>query len=121
MREHMKKLHTKNTSENTNHIELRFIGPSTSQSKAIRYMQSIGFRNASDSVPAEEVIKTPMTPGKALRGYRYREDITQEQLAIKTGIPQRHISEMENNKRPIGKKSAKVFAEVLKADYRMFL
>jgi transcriptional regulator with XRE-family HTH domain len=38
-----------------------------------------------------------------------------------TGIPQRHISEMENGKRPIGKKNAKKFAEVLKIDYRVFL
>ena len=57
----------------------------------------------------------------SLRGYRYREDLTQKQLADLTGIPQRHISEMENGKRPIGKERAKKLAKVLSADYRLFL
>jgi DNA-binding XRE family transcriptional regulator len=57
----------------------------------------------------------------ALRGYRYREDLTQKQLADQAGIPQRHISEMENGKRPIGKERAKKLAKVLNADYRMLL
>jgi DNA-binding XRE family transcriptional regulator len=56
-----------------------------------------------------------------LRGIRYREDLTQKQLADLAGIPQRHISEMENGKRPIGKENAKKLAKVLNADYRMFL
>ncbi|MBW6499687.1 MAG: helix-turn-helix transcriptional regulator, partial [Bacteroidales bacterium] len=55
------------------------------------------------------------------RGYRYREDLTQKQLADLAGIPQRHISEMENSKRPIGKERAKKLAKVLNADYRLFL
>jgi plasmid maintenance system antidote protein VapI len=38
-----------------------------------------------------------------------------------TGIHRRHISEMENGKRPIGKENAKKLAKVLNADYRMFL
>ena len=57
----------------------------------------------------------------ALRAYRTREDLTQRELAEKVGIPQRHISEMENGKRPIGKETAKRFAEVLKVDYRALL
>ena len=57
----------------------------------------------------------------SLRGCRYREDLTQKQLADMAGIPQRHISEMENGKRPIGKERAKKLAKVLNADYRMFL
>lgn len=56
-----------------------------------------------------------------LRGIRYREDLTQKQLADQTGIPQRHISEMENGRRPIGKERAKKLAKVLNADYRIFL
>ncbi len=57
-----------------------------------------------------------------LRGIRYREDLTQKQLADLTGIPQRHISEMENGKRSIGKERAKVLATALNcADYRSFL
>lgn len=61
------------------------------------------------------------TPGTMLQGARYKEDMTQEQLAKATGIPRRHISEMENNKRTIGKERAKRMAEVLNVDYRVFL
>lgn len=57
----------------------------------------------------------------ALRACRNREDLTQRQLAELVGIPQRHISEMENGKRTIGKEMAKRFAEVLKVDYRALL
>lgn len=71
------------------------------------------------SIPAEEVLD--MSPAAMLRGARYREDMTQEQLAKATGIPRRHISEMENNKRPIGKQNARKLAEVLNVDPRRFL
>ena len=57
----------------------------------------------------------------AIRAYRHRENLTQRQLAELTGIPQRHISEMENGKRVIGKERAKALAKVLHADYRNFL
>jgi len=61
------------------------------------------------------------TPGSRLVGARYKEDMTQKQLAEATGIPRRHISEIENNKRTIGKERAKRIAEVLNVDYRVFL
>jgi plasmid maintenance system antidote protein VapI len=60
-------------------------------------------------------------PGVYLRGARAKEGLTQAQLAAMSGIPQRHISEMENNKRPIGKETAKRLAITLKVDYRVFL
>lgn len=53
------------------------------------------------------------TPGSRLVGARYKEDMTQKQLAEATGIPRRHISEMENNKRPIGKQNAHKLVDVL--------
>ena len=56
-----------------------------------------------------------------LRGTRHREDMTQVQPAAATGIPRRHISEMENGKRPIGRQSARKLAEVLNVDPRRFL
>lgn len=37
-------------------------------------------------------------PGVFLAGARYREELSQRALAEMTGIPQRHISEMENGK-----------------------
>jgi ribosome-binding protein aMBF1 (putative translation factor) len=60
-------------------------------------------------------------PGTAIRGARVKEGLTQTALSEKTGIPQRHISEMENGKRTIGKEMARKLAEVLQVDYRVFL
>ncbi|WP_442877394.1 helix-turn-helix domain-containing protein [Desulfolutivibrio sp.] len=40
------------------------------------------------------------------------------ELSQATGIPRRHISEMENGKRPIGKKNARLLAEALNIDPR---
>ncbi len=57
----------------------------------------------------------------AIRAYRSRENLTQRQLAELTGIPQRHISEMENGKRAIGKELAKRLSKALNADYKVFL
>ena len=57
----------------------------------------------------------------ALHAYRHREHLTQRQLAELAGIPQRHISEMENGKRVIGKEMAKRLAKALHTDYRVFL
>jgi putative transcriptional regulator len=57
----------------------------------------------------------------ALRAYRNREGLTQKLLAELTGIPQHHISEMENGKRSIGKERARKLAEALHCDYRQLL
>ena len=57
----------------------------------------------------------------ALRAYRHRENLTQKELAALTGIPQHHISEMENGKRVIGKERARKLAEELHCDYRRVL
>lgn len=59
--------------------------------------------------------------GVVLRGYRSREEFTQKQLSEMTGIPQRHISELEHGKRQAGKEWAKKLAAALHCDYRMFL
>lgn len=58
------------------------------------------------------------TPGGALRAYRLREDMTQQEFAQKAKIKQSHLSEMENNQRPIGMKMAKKLARILNCDYR---
>ena len=60
--------------------------------------------------------------GMALRGARNREDVTQRELADMTGLPLRHICEMETGKRQIGKEGAKKLAEALYfSDYRIFI
>ncbi|MBD5418371.1 MAG: helix-turn-helix transcriptional regulator [Desulfovibrio sp.] len=73
-----------------------------------------------DSIPAEEVFPA-VTPGTVIRGLRSRDSLTQEALAKLTGIPRRHISEMENGKRPIGKQNARKLAAAFNTDARMFL
>jgi len=61
------------------------------------------------------------TPGYYLRLYRQRAELTQAKLADKTSIRQHHLSEMENNKRVLGKASAKKLAAILDCDYRKLL
>jgi hypothetical protein len=59
--------------------------------------------------------------GQVLAGARGKEGLSQRQLAALTGIPQRHISEMEHGKRPIGKANAKLLGKVLQVDDRVLL
>lgn len=61
------------------------------------------------------------TPGYYLRLYRKRAELTQVVLAKKVAMHQHHLSEMEHNKRPIGKVSAQKLAKVLKCDYHQLL
>jgi transcriptional regulator with XRE-family HTH domain len=56
-----------------------------------------------------------------LRAARTKEDLSQTQLGTLTGIPQRHISEMEHGKRAIGKERARKLAAALKVHYHVFL
>ncbi len=107
-------------------IELHFTGPESNKTKAIKALQALGFKDvsASGSIPWREMFPEliPETEtGVSLAGARHKENLTQRQLSELTGIPQRHISEMENAKRPIGKKNARIFAKVLKVSYKVFL
>ena len=61
------------------------------------------------------------TPGYYLKLFRTRSDMTQQQLAEKLGVKQHHLSEMENNKRAVGKVLAKRIADILNFDYRKLL
>lgn len=110
----------------TKNIEMRFIGPVENREKAIKNMKPLGFVDASEEyVSWRELISAGHTdeelPGVNLRGARYREDITQKQLAELVGIPQRHISMMENGKRTIGKEMAKRLGRALNISYKVFL
>lgn len=73
-----------------------------------------------ETVGMEDVFPD-LHPGSAIRGLRYREELTQAQLAAKIGVKRHHISEMEHGKRPIGKEMAKRLAKALKTDYKVFL
>lgn len=59
--------------------------------------------------------------GLSLRSERELHGLTQVELAERLGVAQHVISEMENGKRPIGKKMAERLATVFKTDYRLFL
>lgn len=105
-------------------LEARFIGSREKIGKLRDYARKIGVQDATYTVSIEEAFPgyadNPL--GLALRGARYREGLTQRQLAESTGIPQRHISEMESGKRQIGRERAKKIAEALHvSDYRVFL
>jgi hypothetical protein len=105
-------------------IELRFMGPIVNMAKAIETLKPLGFVDASDSVPWRDAYpgySEEQLIGKALAGVRYREGLTQMKLAELTGIPQRHISEMENGKRPIGKEMAKRLGKAMNSSYKVFL
>ena len=95
-----------------------------SMARAIEALRPMGFVDKSDAGPWREAYpecSEEQLTGRALAGARSREGLTQVQLSKLTGIPQRHISEMEHGRRTIGKKNAKLFAEALKTDYRVFL
>ena len=105
-------------------IELKFLGPIANMAKAIETLKPLGFVDTSDSVPWREAYpecSEEQLTGKALAGVRYREGLTQMKLAELVGIPQRHISEMENGKRPIGKEMAKRLGKALNISYKVFL
>lgn len=127
MQGHMKKPHTEA-------VSMTFTGPVAMMEQALNAMRSLGFeaeeqlirnQQLDGSIPWRETEHFKEIEGKLpavfLSGARYREGLTQVELAERTGIPRRHISEMENNKRPIGKMNARKLAEVLNIDPRRLL
>lgn len=105
-------------------VEIRVRGPAKNKSEALRLLSVCGFTDVSDSIPWRQAfpdIADSHLPGVCLLGARQRENLTQVQLSQRTGLPQRHISEMENGKRPIGKKNARLLGEVLGIAYQIFL
>lgn len=59
--------------------------------------------------------------GILLKGLRYREGLTQMELAKKLNIGQANLSAMENGRRNVGKELAKKIADLFGLDYRIFL
>ncbi len=78
-----------------------------------------------NSVPwrelAAERISRFSEAGLVLRGARYREGISQKELAKKCGVSQDNLSRMENGKRAIGEEVAKKLAKALRLDYTLLL
>jgi DNA-binding XRE family transcriptional regulator len=102
---------------------LRFLVPSA-KVEAVRRAVAPFSVEETTAVPwraAFPEITDAMLPGVCLRGARVKEDLTQKQLAALTGIPQRHISEMENHKRPIGRQTAMKLGKALNVSHKVFL
>ena len=103
--------------------EARFAGDSTKIKELKLYAEKLGLVDTTEKVPLEQAMPELLTNsgGVCIRGGRTKEGFTQIELSELTGISQRHLSEMENGKRPIGKEIAKKLAQALKVDYRVFL
>ena len=84
---------------------VRFVGPPAAIKCLRELARRAGAVEANDAIPdSENTPELDSTPGVLyLKGIRYRDDVTQEELSRQTGIPRRRLSEMENGKRPIGK------------------
>jgi DNA-binding XRE family transcriptional regulator len=116
MLERTRKHHTK-------HIEARFAGTPDRIRRLRELAKEAGVEDITDTFSIEEVFPEVLTNkgGVVLRGSRYKDDMTQEQLSKITGIPRPHISGMERGARPIGKETAKKLAAAFNCDYRLFL
>ncbi|MBI5520918.1 MAG: helix-turn-helix domain-containing protein [Desulfovibrio sp.] len=106
----------------TDCVELRFVVPA-SKADAVRRAVAPFIADAEAGVPWREalVIADAELPGAMVKGGRVKEGLTQAQLAALVGIPQRHVSEMEHGKRPIGKEMAKRLGKALGVGYKVFL
>lgn len=61
------------------------------------------------------------TPGKNLRFYRKLAGMTQPELAKKLGTSKQFISDMENDRKPISKKTAKELASIFDVSVARFI
>lgn len=102
---------------------VQFIGPAKKLQDLRKYAVTLGLQEAVDSISWRDAFPEfkDNEAGTTLSGFRHRERLTQMQLAEATGIPQRHISEMENGKRIIGVVTAKKLAAALHCDHRRLL
>jgi len=61
------------------------------------------------------------TVADSIKAYRHRENMTQQELALRSGIKRQHISEIERGERNIGVTTAKKLAMALNCNYKSFL
>src|ERR1039457_753151 len=102
---------------------VRFLGPSDKIKEVRRFAVSLGLSDMEDTIDYREAFPefSGKDPQTAVKASRIREGLTQDLLSELAGIPPRHISDMENGRRPIGKENARKLAKALNAAYRMFL
>ena len=61
------------------------------------------------------------TVADTIRAFRDREGMTQQELALKSGIKRQHVSEIERGERNIGVTTAKKLALALNCNYKSLL
>ncbi len=80
---------------------------------------------STDLIPVEEAFPQMKDPSKRIgiifRGIRFKNHLTQAEVAQKLGLEQSDISKIEKGKRPIGKALAKKIEKAFGIDYRRFL
>lgn len=129
MSEHMKKPLTNEVIEVTiwDKSKTKFKIPRNMIKKVSSFLEKIQVHDDEDEelVSADEAFKDIHKkygkPGANLRGFRFRDNLTQAELAKKLNILQSHISQMEYGKRTIGKNMAQKLALIFNTDYHLFL
>ncbi len=108
----------------TETVDIQITGTKDKKEDVLRDIKKHGYVDTSDSIPWRELFPEFQDEPEysvMLRGARDKAGLTQVELSEKTGIPQGHISQMENGKMEIGKEQAKRLANVLNVNYRIFL
>ncbi len=108
-----------------NNVKVVLYGPKEQKDNFLQTAKRFQFEETAKPVNAmealNEYIDREYLPGITLKVHRKNANLTQKTLADKLGVKQHHISEMENNKRPIGKELAKKIAAAFHTDYREYL
>jgi DNA-binding XRE family transcriptional regulator len=76
--------------------------------------------NDDELINAEDVFPDA-SPAMALRGFRGKLELTQQELAEKLGTTQNCISDMESGKRSISRAMARRLGEFFEISYKAFL
>jgi Predicted transcriptional regulators len=74
-----------------------------------------------DEIYSADEVFPEAHPGMTLRGFRVRDDMTQEELAERLGVKQARVSALESGTRPISLAMAKRLAEIFEVPYKVFL
>ncbi|MFA6527036.1 MAG: helix-turn-helix domain-containing protein [Candidatus Babeliales bacterium] len=104
----------------------KFVIPRRMSPQLLKFLTSIQVNENDDElIPADEVFKDLDQKygkvGVTIRGFRFRDEMTQVELAKKLNIRQSHVSQMEHGKRVIGKKLAQKLAKLFNTHYQLFL
>jgi DNA-binding XRE family transcriptional regulator len=127
---HMKKPHTDDVVQITvyGNVAKNFTIARSDSPKLLGFLKSLQsslLDDNNETVSADEVFKDIYKKygkvGATIRGFRVRDGITQKELAKLLEIHQVHVSQIENNKRTVGKKLAHKLAKVFHTSYRLFL